>query len=57
MKHRPTLPPRARLVLAGAALLVGCTAGPDFKRPYKPKEQGYTPEKLAPSTSSASTFV
>jgi NodT family efflux transporter outer membrane factor (OMF) lipoprotein len=53
MKRRHTLPPRARLVLAGAALLVGCTAGPDFKRPDKPKEQGYTPEKLAPSTSSA----
>jgi NodT family efflux transporter outer membrane factor (OMF) lipoprotein len=44
---------RVHLVLAGVVLLAGCTAGPDFKRPDKPKEQGYTPEKLAPTTSSA----
>ena len=52
--HDPSPAPlRARLVLAGVALLAGCTAGPDFKPPDKPKEQGYTPEKLAPTTSSA----
>ena len=41
------------LLLASAALLVGCSAGPDFKRPDKPKEQGYTPETLDLQTASA----
>lgn len=40
-------------LLASVALLSGCTAGPDFKRPDKPKEQGYTPEKLDLTTASA----
>jgi NodT family efflux transporter outer membrane factor (OMF) lipoprotein len=51
-RRAPTLP-RLRLMVAGAVLLAGCTAGPDFKRPDKPKEQGYTPEQLVPTTSSA----
>jgi NodT family efflux transporter outer membrane factor (OMF) lipoprotein len=37
----------------GAAALVGCTSGPDFVRPDKPKEQGYTPENLVPQTAAA----
>lgn len=41
------------LLLASAALLVGCTAGPDFKRPDKPKEKGYTPEQLDLQTAAA----
>src|SRR5712675_1362562 len=36
-----------------AAALAGCTSGPDFVRPDKPKEQGYTPENLAPQTASS----
>ncbi len=48
----PRLP---ALLLAGVALLSGCTAGPDFKRPDKPKEQGYTPEPLSLTTTSAPT--
>src|SRR6266436_5085721 len=35
------------------AALAGCTAGPDFVRPDKPKEQGYTPENLAPQTAAS----
>src|SRR5581483_254281 len=45
--------PRFLPALAGLVLLVGCSAGPDFKRPDKPKEQGYTPEKLDLTTASA----
>ncbi|HLG45812.1 MAG TPA: efflux transporter outer membrane subunit [Reyranella sp.] len=40
-------------VLTGAAALAGCTSGPDFVRPDKPKEQGYTPENLVPQTAAA----
>src|SRR6266404_1401725 len=36
-----------------ATALAGCTSGPDFVRPDKPKEQGYTPENLAPQTASS----
>ena len=52
MSIRRSRVPRA-LLLVGIALLVGCTAGPDFKRPDKPKEEGYTPESLVPQTASA----
>ena len=38
------------LLLASVALVAGCTVGPDFTKPAKPKEQGYTPESLAPQT-------
>jgi NodT family efflux transporter outer membrane factor (OMF) lipoprotein len=41
----------ATIVLVG---LAGCTVGPDFLRPAKPKIEGYTPEALAPQTASAS---
>jgi NodT family efflux transporter outer membrane factor (OMF) lipoprotein len=41
------------LLLAGVAIVAGCTAGPDYKQPDKPKEQGYTPESLVPQTASA----
>ena len=41
------------LVVFVAALLAGCTVGPDFERPDKPKAAGYTPETLAPQTASA----
>jgi len=40
-------------VLVSAALLAGCSVGPDFARPDKPKADGYTPETLAPQTASA----
>src|SRR5262245_60776855 len=43
----------ASLLILLAALLAGCTAGPDFERPAKPTSTGYTPEALAPQTSSA----
>src|SRR5882757_5753246 len=36
-----------------AAALAGCTSGPDFVRPDKPKVQGYTPENLAPQTAAS----
>src|SRR5258708_9985907 len=36
-----------------AAALAGCTWGPDFVRPDKPKVQGYTPENLAPQTAAS----
>jgi len=41
--------------LACVAVLsaAGCTVGPDFKKPDKPTQQGYTPEPLAPQTASA----
>src|SRR5580704_15759312 len=41
------------LVSVSVALLAGCTVGPDFARPDKPKADGYTPESLAPQTASA----
>ena len=41
------------LVVVAAALLAGCSVGPDFARPDKPKAAGYTPEALAPQTASA----
>ena len=41
----------ATIVLIG---LAGCTVGPDFLRPAKPKIDGYTPESLTPQTASAS---
>jgi len=41
------------LALAGSAALMGCTAGPDFKRPDKPTTEAYTPEKLELQTASA----
>ena len=42
---------RSSLLLAGVAALssyglAGCTVGPDFMRPDKPKIEGYTPEVL-----------
>ena len=43
----------ALLAVFSAAILVGCSSGPDFERPDKPKATGYTPESLAPQTSSA----
>jgi NodT family efflux transporter outer membrane factor (OMF) lipoprotein len=42
-------------VAAAAAFMAGCTSGPDFERPEKPTADRYTPESLAPSTSSAPT--
>jgi hypothetical protein len=41
------------VVLAGAAALTGCTSGPNFVRPDKPKEQDYTPENLVPQTAAS----
>lgn len=41
------------LIALSAILLAGCTAGPDFLRPAQPAATGYTPEALAPQTSSA----
>jgi NodT family efflux transporter outer membrane factor (OMF) lipoprotein len=41
------------LLLASVAIVAGCTSGPDFKQPDKPKEQGYTPESLVPQTAAA----
>ena len=46
---------RSSLLLAGVAALssyglAGCTVGPDFMRPDKPKIEGYTPESLALQT-------
>jgi len=41
------------VALATAVLLAGCSSGPDFMRPDKPKATGYTPESLAPQTASA----
>jgi len=36
-----------------AALLAGCSSGPDFESPAKPTSTGYTPEALALQTSAA----
>ncbi len=44
---------RPAVVVAAVALTAGCTIGPDFNRPAKPKVEGYTPEALAPQTASA----
>src|SRR5476649_629900 len=49
---------RSSLLLAGVAAfssyaLAGCTVGPDFLRPAKPKIEGYTPETLALQTAAA----
>ena len=41
------------LIVFAAALLGGCSAGPDFVRPDKPTATAYTPEQLAPQTASA----
>lgn len=37
------------------ASLAGCAVGPDFKVPFPPAQQGYTPEPLKPTTTSAAT--
>ncbi len=49
MTHR-RFPFSRGLLLASVAIVAGCTAGPDYQKPDKPKEQGYTPESLAPQT-------
>jgi NodT family efflux transporter outer membrane factor (OMF) lipoprotein len=41
------------LAALSLVLLAGCSSGPDFARPDKPKVAGYTPEPLALQTSSA----
>ncbi len=43
----------ALLAVFSAAMLIGCSSGPDFERPDKPRATGYTPESLAPQTASA----
>ncbi len=48
MRLRPTT-----FLLFSAALLSGCTAGPDFVKPDKPTQTGYTPETLSLQTASA----
>ena len=57
MKHASTSPfrPRVRsmLALACAALLAGCTVGPDFRRPDPPMAKGYAPSALPLDTVSA----
>jgi NodT family efflux transporter outer membrane factor (OMF) lipoprotein len=37
------------------AIAGGCAVGPDFESPPAPTADGYTPEKLAPTTASAKT--
>ena len=49
--HRSSL--SRALLLASVAIIAGCTSGPDYKQPDKPKEQGYTPENLVPQTAAA----
>jgi NodT family efflux transporter outer membrane factor (OMF) lipoprotein len=49
--HRSSL--SRALLLATVAIVAGCTSGPDYKQPDKPKEQGYTPESLDPQTAAA----
>lgn len=44
---------RLGLTIFAVAALAGCSVGPDFNRPAKPAIDGYTPENLAPRTSSA----
>jgi NodT family efflux transporter outer membrane factor (OMF) lipoprotein len=46
---------RGTAALAAAALLASCAVGPDFAPPPAPNVPGYTPERLAPTTSSAVT--
>ena len=48
---------RLRVAATSAALLLlaGCAVGPDFVPPAAPDVQGYTPEPLARTTSSADT--
>src|ERR687895_754160 len=41
------------LAAFAAALLAGCSSGPDFERPAKPTATGYTPESLALQTRAA----
>jgi hypothetical protein len=38
------------LVAFAAALLAGCSSGPDFERPAKPTATGYPPESQVPQT-------
>src|SRR5262249_3721820 len=45
----------ATIAFVGAMLLTGCAVGPDFVPPAAPDVPGYTPEPLAPTTSSANT--
>jgi len=52
MKQTSLLSGLGAIALAGLAVS-GCTVGPDFMRPAKPKIEGYTPESLAPQTASA----
>lgn len=39
------------IALAGAALVAGCAAGPDFQRPDAPSVQRYTPQPVSDTTS------
>src|SRR5580704_9128491 len=41
--------------VAASTLLASCALGPDFAPPAAPDVQGYTPERLAPTTASADT--
>jgi NodT family efflux transporter outer membrane factor (OMF) lipoprotein len=52
MMHRRFSISRA-VLLASVAIVAGCTSGPDYVQPDKPKEQGFTPEPLSPQTASA----
>jgi NodT family efflux transporter outer membrane factor (OMF) lipoprotein len=52
MIHRSSAFSRA-LLLAGVAIVAGCTSGPDFLKPSRPQAPGYTPESLMPQTASA----
>ena len=51
MTHR-RFPFSRAVLLAGVAIVAGCTVGPDFLQPAKPQEQGFTPEPLALQTAS-----
>ena len=46
---------RGIAALAATALLASCAVGPDFAPPPAPEVPGYTPERLAPTTTSAAT--
>ena len=48
----PPFPFSRAVLLAGVAIVAGCTVGPDYKQPDKPQEQGFTPEPLALQTAS-----
>jgi outer membrane protein TolC len=41
--------------LGAGALLASCALGPDFAPPSAPDVQGYTPERLTPTTASTDT--